>query len=104
MSEHERDQVAATVTEIYAQFFIPALFVDWPVQVRAAAGVGSGHRVLDVACGTRILARQAPRLVGESGAVTGPDIHEGLLSVARPISDKVYWETGATARHSPGMS
>ncbi len=37
MSEHERGQVAASAAEIYEQFFVPALFVDWPAKVLAAA-------------------------------------------------------------------
>lgn len=95
MSEHERGQVAASAAEIYEQFFVPALFIDWPSHVLAAAEVRAGHRVLDVACGTGILARAAERVVGGSGAVVGVDINGGMLAVARSKSATIAWKNGA---------
>lgn len=95
MDEHDRGQVAATAAEIYEQFFIPALFADWPRQILALARVVEGHSVLDVACGTGILAREAMALVGLKGRVVGLDINDGMLSVARARSSKVIWREGA---------
>ena len=43
----------------YEDLHVPALFKQWCPQVLDAAGVGSGKRVLDVACGTGVLAREA---------------------------------------------
>ena len=95
MSEHETGQVAASAAEIYEQFFVPALFVSWPVHVLAAARVQPGDRVLDVACGTGILARAAARVVGSDGSVVGVDINEGMLAVARATSSDIAWQAGA---------
>jgi demethylmenaquinone methyltransferase/2-methoxy-6-polyprenyl-1,4-benzoquinol methylase len=47
------------------------------------AGLKKGMRVLDVGVGTGLLARQAARLVGESGAVTGIDPSVGMIRSAR---------------------
>ena len=63
MDEHDKGQVAASAAEVYEQFFIPALFAPWPAQVLEAARVKSGESVLDVACGTGILAATAKALV-----------------------------------------
>jgi ubiquinone/menaquinone biosynthesis C-methylase UbiE len=92
MSEHDKGQVARSAAEIYEEFFIPALFIDWPRHVLAAAEVGPGHRVLDVACGTGVLAREALRLVGDAGEVVGIDVNDGMLAVARSQSEAVRWE------------
>ena len=49
----------------------------------AAAGVGPGMRVLDLACGPGIAALAASDLVGPTGHVTGVDLNPGMLEVAR---------------------
>jgi ubiquinone/menaquinone biosynthesis C-methylase UbiE len=99
MNEHDRGQVAANAAEIYEQFFVPALFAEWPPRVLEAAGVQQGDRVLDVACGTGILARKAAELVGTdtahpNGSVIGIDINEGMLAVARQKAPDLTWKVG----------
>ncbi len=95
MSEHDRGQVAASAADIYERFFVPALFAEWPARILAAADVRPGQRVLDVASGTGILAREAARIVGTSGAVVGLDINPGMLAVAQAKSDDVSWQQAA---------
>ncbi len=85
--------MAASAAEVYEEFFLPALFDQWPAEVLKAAGVGSGDRVLDIGCGTGVLARAALRLVGDSGEVMGVDPNEGMLSVARRAPG-IAWEQG----------
>jgi ubiquinone/menaquinone biosynthesis C-methylase UbiE len=55
--------------------------------------------VLDVACGTGVVARQAARAVGTTGQVTGLDINEGMLHVARtvapPVGAPITWREGS---------
>lgn len=45
-----------------------------------------GERVLDVACGTGIVARQAARRVGDLGQVVGVELNSAMLEVARLVS------------------
>jgi ubiquinone/menaquinone biosynthesis C-methylase UbiE len=94
MNEHEMGQVATDAAEIYEAFFVPALFADWPGRVLRAANVQAGDAVLDVACGTGVLAREAANLVGSSGSVVGVDINEGMLAVARQRMPEVSWKIG----------
>jgi len=51
--------------------------------VADAAHIKSGDRVLDVACGTGVLAREAATRAGQTGHVAGLDPHAGMLAVAR---------------------
>lgn len=97
-SEAERGQVAATAAEVYETFFLPALFRQWAVPMLDAAGVDVGDDLLDVGCGTGIVAREALSRVG-TGQVTGVDPNEGMLAVARKTLG-VEWRTG-TAEDLP---
>jgi SAM-dependent methyltransferase len=50
--------------------------------------------VLDVACGTGVLARDAAERVGPAGAVAGVDPGAGMLAVARRAAPAVDWREG----------
>jgi len=82
MTDAERGQVNTAAAEIYDAFFVPALFGQFPGQVLDHAKVGAGARVVDIGCGTGIVAIAAHRLVGADGQVVGVDPNEGMLAVA----------------------
>lgn len=94
MTQSERGQVAGSAAEVYEEFFVPALFGPWPRIVLDEAEVGSGHRVLDVACGTGVLARQARARVGQTGKVVGLDPNPGMLAVAQDKEPAIDWQQG----------
>jgi ubiquinone/menaquinone biosynthesis C-methylase UbiE len=83
-----------TPAEIYEEMFVPALFAHWGPVLCEAARIGSGDAVLDVACGTGILARTALERVGPGGKVVGLDPNADMLSVARRKSDAIEWREG----------
>jgi SAM-dependent methyltransferase len=87
-------QVTKSAAEIYEEFFVPALFQEWVKPVADAARLGSGQRVLDVACGTGVLAREAATRIAPSGAVVGLDRNGGMLAVARRIAPAIEWREG----------
>ncbi len=95
MDEQERGQVSRSAAEVYEQFFVPALFAEWTGRVADAARVGPGDRVLDVACGTGVLARDVARRVAPGGAAVGLDVNEGMLAVAGRAAPDVEWHQGA---------
>jgi SAM-dependent methyltransferase len=78
----------------YEGLHVDALFRQWVEPVLDAAEVATGHRVLDVACGTGVVAREALGRVGPTGAVTGLDIGAGMLAVAESIEPGVTWTEG----------
>ena len=94
MSDADRGQVNSSAAEIYEAFFIPALFQEWAARVADAAQLQAGQRVLDVACGTGILARSAAERVGMGGSVVGLDVNEGMLAVAAAKAPQVEWRRG----------
>jgi SAM-dependent methyltransferase len=99
MDGNERDdaargQVNRSSAEVYEEFFVPALFRGWVERVADAASVGPGDRVLDVACGTGVLARHAAERTGPEGAVVGLDVNEGMLAVAGRVAPSLEWRTG----------
>jgi len=81
--------------EIYDAFFVPALFGQFPEQVLGHARVNTGSRVVDVGCGTGVLAMGAHRLVGADGEVVGVDPNEGMLAVARRSEPSIDWRLAA---------
>jgi ubiquinone/menaquinone biosynthesis C-methylase UbiE len=62
--------------------------------VADAAKIASGDRVLDVGCGTGVLARAAADRVAADGQVTGLDLNKGMLAVARRLRPKIEWRQG----------
>lgn len=71
-----------TAAEKYQRFFVPAIGAPVADDLVAIAGPRPGERVLDVACGTGVVARLAAELVGATGSVTGLDITSEMLAVA----------------------
>jgi uncharacterized protein (DUF1330 family)/trans-aconitate methyltransferase len=80
--------------EIYDELFVPALFRQWGSVVAQAARLKAGERVLDVACGTGVLAMAAAERVGAGGSVVGLDPSADMLGVARRNSNRIEWLEG----------
>jgi SAM-dependent methyltransferase len=97
MAEPERWQVSTDAAEVYESCFVPAIFGAWAGPVADAAGIGRGEKVLDVGCGTGVLAREALRRVGEEGQVVGLDLNEGMLAVAARAEPNIDWRRGDAA-------
>jgi ubiquinone/menaquinone biosynthesis C-methylase UbiE len=69
--------------ESYERDMVPALFGPLAGRLFEIARPARGERVLDVACGTGIVARRIALLVGERGKVVGLDPSSAMLDVAR---------------------
>lgn len=87
----ESFQIPIEAAEFYESAFVPAFFAQWAPMLCDAAGVAPGHSVLDVACGTGIVARTAAHIVGPTGTVSGVDLNEAMLTVARRVAPDIVW-------------
>lgn len=85
MTAPETFQIPLETAEVYEAKFVPALFADWAPHVVDMGDVATGRSVLDVACGTGIVARTAASRVGPEGRVVGVDLNEAMLTVAERV-------------------
>lgn len=88
-------QLIASAAEVYEEFFVPALFGPWAPRLVTRAGLGPGDEVIDVACGTGVLAVEAEKAVSPNGIVVGVDLNPGMLAVARRKASQVDWQQAA---------
>jgi hypothetical protein len=89
---------AANPAQVYEQYFVPAMFVPWATILLRHAALEPGERVLDVACGTGVVARHAAPQVADTGKVVGLDMKPAMLGVARslppPQGARIEWQAG----------
>jgi len=87
-------QAQIDAANAYEALFVPALFGQWAPKVADAAQIQPGQRVLDVACGTGILAREIASRIGSVGHVLGIDPSPGMVAVAKQLAPTVEWRDG----------
>lgn len=75
----------------YEDLFVPSLFEQWTRHLVAGAGVQEGSHVVDIACGTGVLARNALAQTGRGGRVVGVDVAPGMLAAANEIEQGIDW-------------
>src|SRR5215472_8707126 len=79
----EQWQLAGSAPELYQRYLVPAVTGQWAADLVEQAALQPGERVLDVACGTGVVARLAAACVGPTGRVAALDLNPGMLAVAR---------------------
>ncbi|GLQ57250.1 class I SAM-dependent methyltransferase [Devosia nitrariae] len=84
----------ANFPQMYERWLARPLFRPWAETALAEVGLAPGDRVLDIACGTGILARVAWEQLGGDGRVVGIDVSPGMLAVARAQAPEIDWREG----------
>ena len=79
-------QVTGNTAEVYEKELVPAIVALWAPLVIDLGHPQKGDRILDVACGTGIVARMVAGRVGPIGGVVGIDLNPGMLKVASAVS------------------
>jgi len=109
MSQPSGWQLSGSASEAYERYIVQAFMQGWTRGLLDVATLAAGKRVLDVACGTGVVARQAASRVGKQGHVVGVDLNAGMLAMARMLSQpseaSIEWKEGnVTALPLPDAS
>src|SRR5262245_9117470 len=99
MSPQEQWQISGNAPQAYERYMVPTLFTPWATDLVERLPLHSGEHVLDVACGTGIVARLAAPRVSPGGTVSGLDLNPGMLAVARSppqaMDVRIEWREGS---------
>ena len=85
MNTNEQWQLTMKAAELYERYVARYFFAPWASSLVDLAHLVTGERVLDVACGTGIVARLAAKRVGPVGRVVGVDLNPDMIAVARSL-------------------
>jgi ubiquinone/menaquinone biosynthesis C-methylase UbiE len=94
---HEHWQMAGSAPELYERYLVPAITSKWAADLIERARPMAGEAVLDVACGTGIVARLAAERMTR-GRIVGLDLNSGMLAVARStprVGPPIEWIEGS---------
>lgn len=84
--------------DVYETYYVPGMFRPLSRALLALAAAKSGERVLDLACGTGIIARQLAPVVGAEGRVVALDLRQGMIDAASkltvPYGAPIEWVQG----------
>jgi ubiquinone/menaquinone biosynthesis C-methylase UbiE len=96
MAQGNNSSPSANPAEIYEQFYVQAIFRHWTPILLEFARPKPGEHILDLACGTGIVARTAAQIIGDQGRVVGLDVNKAMLEVAsrRANSSFIEWQEG----------
>ena len=85
MTSTDKWSLSGAGPETYEQYQVPSTFEPLAHMLLERVGLSAGQRVLDVACGTGIVARLAAQQLGADGQVVGVDFNQAMLDVAQKI-------------------
>lgn len=91
-------QIAGNSPAAYEEYLVPGIFKPWAEKLVHLSSPAPGSTILDVACGTGIVARTAASSLGSDARVTGLDINQQMLNKASEMSEKsgleIEWKQG----------
>ena len=84
--------------ETYESFMVPYRFLPWAHELVARLHIDPGARLLDVACGTGIVARVAAKQTESQTKIVGIDMNPAMIDVARATASNegvaIEWHVG----------
>ena len=95
--DHGHWQLEGSAAELYQRYLVPGITSKWAEDLVHRASLRPDEEVLDVACGTGVVARLAAKAVA-SGQVTGLDLNTRMLAVGRDVQSEgpaVSWVEGS---------
>ena len=90
MYKHHFDKIYGDNVPInYERYFVPVIGKPLALDLVEQADLQIHENILDVACGTVIVARLASKRVGTESMVKGLDANPGMLAVVRSFSESI---------------
>jgi ubiquinone/menaquinone biosynthesis C-methylase UbiE len=83
MTQEGWGQLSASGPENYERTQVPSVFEPLARMFVERMALRPGQRMLDIACGTGIVARKAAPIIGLNGSIVGVDFNPNMLLVAR---------------------
>lgn len=94
-------QLQGSASRIYEEQKVPAIFRPLAAATLAKFSISPDDIVLDVACGTGIVARTVREMAAPSVRLTGVDLNTGMIETARVIAGgmdpPISWEVASAA-------
>jgi ubiquinone/menaquinone biosynthesis C-methylase UbiE len=97
IADHKGWQLDGGAAELFQKYLVPTITAKWAEDLIDRARPVAGESVLDVACGTGVVARLAAKRMAR-GRVTGLDLNKPMLAVARSLPIEgvpVDWTEGS---------
>lgn len=81
--------------ETYERLVVPGLFQPYAHDlIERARPIGPSDRVLDLGCGTGVVARTLRDRLGGAARITGLDANPQMIEVARSLAPELDWRQG----------
>ena len=84
MVDHEHWQLDGDAPELFQKYLVPTITAKWAEDIVDRARPQAGEEILDIACGTGVVARLVNRRISQ-GHITGLDLNKGMLAIARTL-------------------
>ena len=92
----EHAQRLPDFADLFERLLVPAIFDRYARDlVERARPFGPSDRILDLGCGTGIVARVLRERLGGATRLTGVDINASMLAKARSIAPEIPWIEGS---------
>jgi ubiquinone/menaquinone biosynthesis C-methylase UbiE len=94
-------RLAAGGPDSYERYQVPSVFGPLARMFLQRIALRPGQRLLDVACGTGVVARHAAPILGPAGSIVGVDLNSDMLAVAQARAAgggaSIEWRQGDAA-------
>lgn len=94
MSVGDHWQMDASTPDLYERYLVPAITSVWANDLLDRIAPSREESLLDIACGTGVVARLAKER-GHTGGIAGVDLNAAMLVVARRKSTVIEWIDGS---------
>jgi ubiquinone/menaquinone biosynthesis C-methylase UbiE len=84
----------SSFAEIFERILVPSTFRPWGKEFLDRVKPRPNERVLDVACGTGIVARLVRERCGPATRIAGVDINLEMVAIARSVAPDIEWIEG----------